>query len=72
MAYPARLISVIGIAMILSLGMQTPAKAQTGAPQDAALRAVRSFYTFHLAHNATYGFESDFSLLSFMGCCLRS
>ena len=51
MAYPARLISVIGIAMILSLGMQTTAKAQTGGPQDAALRAVRSFYTFHLAHN---------------------
>ena len=51
MAYPARLISLIGIAVILSVGAQAPAKAQTAGPQDAALRAVRSFYAFHLAHN---------------------
>ena len=51
MTYPARLISLTGIAMILSLGVQAPARAQTASPQDTALRAVRSFYTFHLAHN---------------------
>lgn len=51
MAYPARLISLISIAVILSVGAQAPAKAQTASPQDAAPRAVRSFYAFHLAHN---------------------
>ena len=51
MVYPASLISLIGIGMILSLGVQPPAKAQTAGPQDEALRAVRSFYAFHLAHN---------------------
>src|SRR5438128_1108901 len=51
MANTARLISLIGIAVILSVGVQAPAKAQTASPQDGALRSVRSFYTFHLAHN---------------------
>ena len=51
MAYPARLISLISIALILSVGVQAPAQVQTAGPQDAAVRAVRSFYTFHLAHN---------------------
>ena len=51
MAYPARLISLIGIAMILSVGVPSPAKAQSASAKDAALRAVRSFYAFHLAHN---------------------
>src|ERR1700730_15869597 len=51
MAYPARLISLIGIAVILSVGAQAPAKARTASQQDAALRVVRSFYAFHLAHN---------------------
>jgi hypothetical protein len=51
MTYPGRLISSIGIAVILSVGVQSPAQAQTASPQDAALRAVRSFYAFHLAHS---------------------
>jgi hypothetical protein len=51
MAYPARLLSLIGIAVILSVGVHAPAKAQTAITQDAALRAVRLFYAFHLAHN---------------------
>ena len=54
MSYPARHIWLIEIAVILSVGAQAPAKGQTASPQDAALRAVRSFYTFHLAHNTGF------------------
>ena len=58
MAYPARLISLISIAVILSVGVQAPAKVQSASPQDAALRAVRSFYAFHLAHNKGFTVRS--------------
>ncbi len=54
MAYRASLIKLISIAVILSLGAQAPAKAQTATRQDPATKAVRSFYTFHLAHNKDF------------------
>jgi hypothetical protein len=54
MAYRARRISLISIAVILSLGAQAPAKAQTASPQEPATNAVRSFYAFHLAHNKDF------------------
>lgn len=54
MAYRARRISLISIAVILSLGAQAPAKAQTASPQDSAPKAVRSFYAFHLARNKDF------------------
>lgn len=54
MAYRISFISLISIAVILSLGAPAPAKAQTGSTQDPAARAVRSFYAFHLAHNKDF------------------
>ena len=54
MAYRASFVTLISIAMILSLGAESPAKAQTASPQDAATRAVRSFYAYHLAHNKDF------------------
>src|SRR4030095_1630570 len=56
MIHPARMIASIAIGLALSCGMQTGAvNAQTAAnPQAAAIRAVRSFYTFHLAHNKDF------------------
>jgi hypothetical protein len=50
MAYRARLILLIGTAVILSLGPQTLLSGQTATPEAAAAKTVRSFYTFHLAH----------------------
>jgi hypothetical protein len=40
--------------MILSLGVQSVAGARVASPQDTASRAVRSFYTFHLARNKDF------------------
>ncbi len=54
MAYRVRLISLVGMAMILSLWVESRAMAQAASPQDPALRAVRSFYAFHLAHNKSF------------------
>jgi hypothetical protein len=54
MAYRASLIRLIGMAVILSLGAQAPAKARTASQQDPAARAVRAFYAFHLAHNKAF------------------
>lgn len=54
MAYRARLISLSSIAVVLSLGAALPARAQTASPQNAAAKAVRSFYTFHLARNKDF------------------
>jgi hypothetical protein len=41
-------------AVVLSLGALFPAGAWATSPQDAAVRAVRSFYTFHLARNKDF------------------
>lgn len=54
MAYRASLISLIGIAVVLSLGPRADATAQTAKPQDAATKAVRTFYAYHLAHNKDF------------------
>ena len=43
-----------GIALILLLGAQWPVGALPAGPQEAALRAVRSFYTYHLARNKDF------------------
>jgi uncharacterized protein DUF3828 len=43
-----------GVAIILTIGALWPAGAQAAGPQDAAVRAVRSFYTFHLARNKDF------------------
>lgn len=54
MAYRARLICLIGIMMILSTSVHSFSTAQTAGFQDQALSTVRSFYTFHLAHNKNF------------------
>ncbi|HSQ20192.1 MAG TPA: DUF3828 domain-containing protein [Blastocatellia bacterium] len=54
MAYRARLICLVGIIMILSTSVLSGSTAQTAGSQDQALRTVRSFYTFHLAHNKNF------------------
>jgi len=54
MAYRARLISLICVVVILSVCAEPRAKAKTGGPQDAAAKAVRSFYTFHLARKKDF------------------
>jgi hypothetical protein len=43
-----------GIAVILLLGTQWPVAARPAGPQEAASRAVRSFYTYHLARNKDF------------------
>lgn len=55
MTHPARLISIPVIVAALTLGVLTGAQAQTGTTSQApAISAVRSFYTFHLAHNKDF------------------
>src|SRR4030095_1803560 len=54
MAYRAMRTWLVGIVLILPLSGQAPAASQRVNPQDAALRAVRSFYAFHLAHNKDF------------------
>lgn len=54
MAYRACFMSLIFLALILSLGAPGPARAQTAGQQDAATKAVRSFYTFHIARNKDF------------------
>lgn len=55
MIHPAKLISLIAIVLGLPFGPQTAVNAQTTAsPQAPAIRAVRSFYAFHLAHNKNF------------------
>jgi hypothetical protein len=51
MSHRAMIILLIGIALILSLGVQDSAAAQTISSKDPALSLVRSFYQFHFAHN---------------------
>ena len=41
-------------AVILTIGALWPTGARAANPQDAAVRAVRSFYTFHLARNKDF------------------
>ena len=41
-------------AVILTIGSLWPIGARPANPQDAAVRAVRSFYTFHLARNKDF------------------
>ena len=41
-------------AVLLSLGALCPAGARAASPQDAAVRAVRSFYAFHFARNKDF------------------
>lgn len=53
MNYSARIISLIAIVMISSLGAQSPAFTQD-ATATPALNNVRSFYAFHLAHNKDF------------------
>ena len=43
MSYPARLIWLIEIAVILSVGAQAPAKGQTASPQDDSVLAAAAF-----------------------------
>ena len=54
MSYGARRAWLVRILLILSLGGQAPAASQRGNPQDAAVRAVRSFYAFHIARNKDF------------------
>ena len=54
MADRIRRILLTGIAVILFLGAMGLAGAQTASSRDAASRAVRSFYTFHLARNKDF------------------
>ena len=54
MACRPRTISLIGIAIVLSLVVCTPAPARTASSQDAAASAVRAFYTFHLSRNKNF------------------
>ena len=54
MANRARFISSIGFSMILLFGVQASVAAQTAGAQDPAVRAVRSFYTFHLARSKDF------------------
>lgn len=54
MDYPGRRNLLAGIAAILSLGAQGPVGALPAGPQDAALRAVRSFYRYHLARSKDF------------------
>ena len=54
MHYRGRWGLLTATALVLSLGALCPAGAQTTGPQDAAVRAVRSFYTFHLARNKDF------------------
>ena len=55
-SHQVAMISSIAMVLALSFGIQTgAANAQTPAnSQAAAIRAVRSFYTFHLAHNKDF------------------
>lgn len=55
MTFSARFFWSIAILWTLSLGAPPPAQAQTPAgPQAPSIIAVRSFYTFHLAHNKDF------------------
>ena len=54
MSYHPRRAWLVVIVLILLLGAQAPAASQRANPQDAALRAVRSFYAFHLARNKDF------------------
>src|SRR5687768_13132941 len=51
MRYRGRWGLLTATTLVLSLGALCPAGARIADPQDAAVRAVRSFYTFHLARN---------------------
>jgi hypothetical protein len=54
MSYRVRRAWLFGIVMIVLLGGQTPAASQRANPQDGAVRAVRSFYAFHIARNKDF------------------
>ena len=54
MNHRARIILLIGIALILSLGVGDSAAAQKTSSKDPALSLVRSFYQFHFAHNKNF------------------
>jgi hypothetical protein len=54
MDYRARRNLMTGIAVILFLGAQRPVGALPAGPQEAASRAVRAFYTYHLARNKDF------------------
>lgn len=55
MIFSARFFSSIAIVWTLLLGAQASAQTQTAArSQTPAIVAVRSFYTFHLAHNKDF------------------
>ena len=54
MACRARRSLLTGIAVIFSCVAQWPVGALAAGPQEAALRSVRSFYTYHLARNKDF------------------
>lgn len=54
MTYREKLICLVGIMMVLSTSVYSRSTGQTADSQDQALRTVRSFYTFHLAHNKNF------------------
>jgi len=54
MAYTAKSLSLTLVVLALSFGPLVPATAQTVKPRDPSISAVRSFYTFHLAHNKDF------------------
>jgi len=54
MTKTSRLVLVMGLLSVVLLVLGSPALAQTTKPEDAASRSVRSFYTYHLAHNKDF------------------
>ena len=54
MRYRGRWGLLTATAVVLSLGALCPAGPTAASPRDAAVRAVRSFYTFHLARNKDF------------------
>jgi len=54
MCYRAKSTWLVGVVMIVSLVGQAPAAYKNVNPKDAALRAVKSFYTFHLARKRDF------------------
>jgi hypothetical protein len=54
MRYRGRWRLLTATAVVLSFGALGPAGARAASRQDAAVRAVRSFYTFHLARNKDF------------------